>query len=52
MSCLSRNSVETARAVYAHALTVFPSKKGIWIAASELAKGEAYGSSLDSQLGR
>eukprot|EP00616_Rhizochromulina_sp_CCMP1243_P000449 CAMPEP_0118989306 /NCGR_PEP_ID=MMETSP1173-20130426/47770_1 /TAXON_ID=1034831 /ORGANISM="Rhizochromulina marina cf, Strain CCMP1243" /LENGTH=993 /DNA_ID=CAMNT_0006940291 /DNA_START=51 /DNA_END=3035 /DNA_ORIENTATION=- len=35
-SCLARNSIETARAIYAFALTVFPQKKSIWRAACDL----------------
>ena len=35
-SCLSRDSVEAARAVYAHALSVFPTKAGVWKAACDL----------------
>ena len=42
--CASRGSVETARAIYAHALKVFPNKKSIWIKAAyfEKAKGTQY----------
>ena len=35
-SLLGRDAVETARAVYAHALTVFPTKAGLWKAAVDL----------------
>lgn len=28
--CLKRGSAETARAIYAHALQLFPGKKGLW----------------------
>ena len=36
--CRKRGSVETARAVYAHALSVFPAKKGLWMRAAQLEK--------------
>jgi hypothetical protein len=29
--CKSRGSIETARAIYAHALTIFPSKRPMFI---------------------
>lgn len=28
--CLKRGSAETARTIYAHALQLFPGKKGLW----------------------
>ena len=43
--CLARGSVQTARAIYAHALQVFPSKQTIWLRAAFLEKnhGTRYG---------
>ena len=37
-ACVSRGSVQTARAIYAHALTLFPTKKSIWLQACDLEK--------------
>ena len=36
--CKKRGSIETARAIYAHALTVFLTKKCIWLKAAQLEK--------------
>jgi pre-mRNA-processing factor 6 len=47
-SLLGRDAVETARAVYAHALTVFPTKAGLWKAAVDLERrhGERTGCAI------
>lgn len=34
--CMRRGSIETARAIYAHALSVFPGKKSIWRRAAQV----------------
>jgi pre-mRNA-processing factor 6 len=34
--CLKRRSLETARAIYQHALTIFPAKKSVWWRAAML----------------
>lgn len=36
--CVAHNAYECARAIYAHALTVFPSKKSVWLRASYFEK--------------
>lgn len=36
--CIKNGSIETARAIYSHALEAFPSKKGIWRRAATLEK--------------
>ena len=50
--CAERGSVETARAIYAHALSVFPSKKGIWRRAAMLEKRLGTPDRLDELLRR
>ena len=50
--CLKRGSVETARAIYAHALGVFPGKKSIWRAAAQLEKDHGTPAALDALLAR
>eukprot|EP00735_Rhodelphis_limneticus_P003620 TRINITY_DN1510_c0_g1::TRINITY_DN1510_c0_g1_i1::g.28127::m.28127 TRINITY_DN1510_c0_g1::TRINITY_DN1510_c0_g1_i1::g.28127 ORF type:complete len:912 (-),score=274.68,sp/Q91YR7/PRP6_MOUSE/55.58/0.0,PRP1_N/PF06424.7/1.7e-43,TPR_14/PF13428.1/84,TPR_14/PF13428.1/0.065,TPR_14/PF13428.1/1.3e+03,TPR_14/PF13428.1/1.7e+02,TPR_14/PF13428.1/0.031,TPR_14/PF13428.1/1.1,TPR_14/PF13428.1/35,TPR_14/PF13428.1/3.7,TPR_14/PF13428.1/0.0032,TPR_14/PF13428.1/26,TPR_14/PF13428.1/0.98,TPR_14/PF13428.1/1.4e-05,TPR_14/PF134 len=47
---LHNGSIETARAVYAHALTVFPGKKSIWLRAAHLEKQHGTPTSLDQLL--
>ncbi|KAK9106816.1 hypothetical protein Syun_022827 [Stephania yunnanensis] len=37
--CKRRGSIETTRAIYNHALTVFHTKKSIWLKAAHLEKG-------------
>ena len=49
-SCLARNAIATARAVYSHALTVFPTKKGVWKAACDLEKQHGTKESHDQML--
>ena len=48
--CLRRGSVETARAIYAHALAAFPGKKSIWKAAAHLEREHGPPGALDSLL--
>lgn len=45
-------SVHTARAIYEHALQVFPGKKSIWKAAARLEKQHGTPESLDELLNR
>ncbi|CAL5094896.1 unnamed protein product [Urochloa decumbens] len=48
--CKKRGSIETARAIYAHALTVFLSNKSIWLKAAQLEKSHGSRESLDALL--
>mmetsp|Transcript_40439 Transcript_40439/g.41250 ORF Transcript_40439/g.41250 Transcript_40439/m.41250 type:complete len:969 (+) Transcript_40439:134-3040(+) len=50
--CLSRvpPAKETARAIYKHALSVFPGRKNIWLAAANLEKEHGTAESLESIL--
>jgi pre-mRNA-processing factor 6 len=48
--CLKKNSVETARAIYQHALSVFPNKKRIWWKAAILEKEHSTNTELDKLL--
>ncbi|KAF9608364.1 hypothetical protein IFM89_009483 [Coptis chinensis] len=48
--CKKRKSIETARAIYAHALTVFVTKKSIWLKAAQLEKTDGTRESLDALL--
>ena len=50
--CLKRGSVETARAIYAHALGVFPGKKSIWRSAAQLEKDHGSSAALDALLAK
>lgn len=50
--CLKRQSTETARAIFAHALTVFPGKKSVWLRAAQLEKAAGSRESLDALLRR
>ena len=45
-------SVETARAILAHALTVFPRKKSLWRRAAALEKAHGSREALDALLER
>lgn len=47
---IKRGSVETARAIYGHALSVFPGKKSIWRRAAQLEKAKGSKDTLDSIL--
>lgn len=48
---LRRGAVATARAIIAHALASFPSKRGLWMQAVELERKHGSPSSLDEVLG-
>ncbi|KAH7528301.1 hypothetical protein FEM48_Zijuj05G0058200 [Ziziphus jujuba var. spinosa] len=48
--CTKNGSIETARAIYAHALTVFLTKKSIWLKAAQLEKSHGTRESLDALL--
>ncbi|CAL8466925.1 g6461 [Coccomyxa elongata] len=48
--CAKRGMVETARAIYAHALQVFPGKKSVWINAAKLEKEHGTPETLDAML--
>jgi len=48
--CKKRGSIETARAIYAHALTFFPGKKSVWLRAAQLEKSHGTSDSLDAML--
>nr|DAD29708.1 TPA_asm: hypothetical protein HUJ06_031176 [Nelumbo nucifera] len=48
--CKKRGSIETARAIYAHTLTVFLTKKSIWLKAAQLEKSHGTRKSLDALL--
>ncbi|GLT67413.1 hypothetical protein SLA2020_397260 [Shorea laevis] len=48
--CKKRGSIETARAIYAHALSVFLTKKSIWLKAAQLEKSHGTRESLDALL--
>ncbi|MCO5550525.1 hypothetical protein L7F22_004012 [Adiantum nelumboides] len=50
--CKKRGSIETARAIYAHALSVFKGKKSVWLKAAQLEKSHGTRESLDSLLRR
>eukprot|EP00191_Tetraselmis_sp_GSL018_P019287 CAMPEP_0177592198 /NCGR_PEP_ID=MMETSP0419_2-20121207/8425_1 /TAXON_ID=582737 /ORGANISM="Tetraselmis sp., Strain GSL018" /LENGTH=893 /DNA_ID=CAMNT_0019083035 /DNA_START=192 /DNA_END=2870 /DNA_ORIENTATION=- len=47
---LRRGAVETARTIYAHTLSVFPGKKGIWRRAAQLEKAHGTREALDELL--
>eukprot|EP00741_Cyanophora_paradoxa_P005336 tig00000880_g5175.t1 len=49
-ACLARGNVETARAIYAHALTVLPGKKGLWRRAAMLEKKHGTPESVEATL--
>lgn len=48
--CLKKGKVETARAIYSHALQVFPGKKSVWINAAKLEKEHGTPETLDAML--
>ncbi|XP_065063649.1 pre-mRNA-processing factor 6-like isoform X2 [Rhopilema esculentum] len=49
-SCAAHGAYECARAIYAHALAVFPSKKSIWLRAAYFEKNHGTRDSLESLL--
>uniref|UniRef100_A0A453J340 PIK-related kinase FAT domain-containing protein n=1 Tax=Aegilops tauschii subsp. strangulata TaxID=200361 RepID=A0A453J340_AEGTS len=46
--CTKRGSIETARAIYAHALSVFVTKKSVWLKAAQLEKSHGTRESLEA----
>ena len=38
LQCVSHGALECARAIYAHALQMFPSKKSVWLRAAYFEK--------------
>nr|KAG5694409.1 hypothetical protein BaRGS_017442 [Batillaria attramentaria] len=50
--CAAHGAYECARAVYAYALTVFPSKKSIWLRAAHFEKNHGTRESLEALLQR
>ncbi|KAH8364181.1 hypothetical protein KR084_003469 [Drosophila pseudotakahashii] len=50
--CAKENAFECARAVYAHALQIFPSKKSIWLRAAYFEKNHGTRESLEALLQR
>ncbi|MBN3281616.1 PRP6 factor, partial [Polyodon spathula] len=51
-SCISHGALECARAIYAHALQVFPSKKSVWLRAAYFEKNHGTRESLEALLQR
>lgn len=49
-NCAKENAHECARAIYAHALQVFPTKKSIWLRAAHFEKTNGTRESLESLL--
>ncbi|KAK2720533.1 hypothetical protein QYM36_004418 [Artemia franciscana] len=49
-SCTNDGAFECARAVYAHALSIFPNKKAIWLRAAYFEKDHGTQESLDALL--
>ena len=49
-AAVGRGAVETARAIYAHALTIFPGKKSIWLRAASLEKKQGTAQTLEQML--
>ncbi|EDO28792.1 predicted protein, partial [Nematostella vectensis] len=49
-SCVANGAYECSRAIYAHALTVFPSKKSVWLRAAYFEKNYGTRESLESLL--
>lgn len=47
---VSRGSIEVSRAIYAHMLTVYPSKKSVWLRAAELERSHGTRETLDQLL--
>lgn len=46
---MRRGSIETARAIYSHALSVFPGKKSIWRRAAQVWRGSGWLSSVPAR---
>ncbi|ELR17957.1 PRP1 splicing factor, Nterminal/tetratricopeptide repeat domain containing protein [Acanthamoeba castellanii str. Neff] len=49
-SCLAHGCVQTARAIYGHALSLFPGKKSVWLRSAYLEKNHGTKDSLDATL--
>lgn len=49
-SCIANSAYECARAIYAHALSVFPSKKSVWLRAAHFEKNHGTRESLEALL--
>jgi pre-mRNA-processing factor 6 len=47
---MANGCLETARAIYAHALTVFPNKKSLWLRVAHLEKNHGTKDALDAVL--
>lgn len=52
LQCASKGAYDCARAVYAHALQIFPSKKSIWLRAAYFEKNHGTRESLETLLQR
>jgi len=48
--CVQQGALESARAIYAHSLSIFPSKKSIWIKAAYFEKSHGTRDSLETLL--
>merc|ERR1719183_3277085 len=48
--CMKRGSIGTARAIYQHAIAIFPKKKGIWLKYLSLEKEHGTKLELNKQL--
>uniref|UniRef100_A0A3P8WU10 Pre-mRNA-processing factor 6 n=1 Tax=Cynoglossus semilaevis TaxID=244447 RepID=A0A3P8WU10_CYNSE len=51
-SCVAHGAFECARAIYAHALQMFPSKKSVWLRAAYFEKSHGTRESLEALLQR
>ncbi|KAI1238545.1 hypothetical protein IHE44_0013279 [Lamprotornis superbus] len=51
-SCVAHNALKCARAIYAYALQVFPSKKSVWLRAAYFEKNHGTRDSLEALLQR
>ncbi|XP_076062017.1 pre-mRNA processing factor 6 [Oratosquilla oratoria] len=49
-SCANQQAIECARAIYAHALSVFPKKKSVWLAAAHFERTHGSRESLETLL--
>uniref|UniRef100_A0A671L1M0 Pre-mRNA-processing factor 6 n=1 Tax=Sinocyclocheilus anshuiensis TaxID=1608454 RepID=A0A671L1M0_9TELE len=52
VQCVAHGALECARAIYAHALQVFPSKKSVWLRAAYFEKNHGTRESLEALLQR
>ena len=50
--CIRKGSIETARAIYTHALGAFPGDDTVWRAAAQLEKDHGSGGALDGLLAK